>query len=61
MVKVQAQELAHKLTIEYIRVHPEILSGNIGDIEKAVDIIADVNVKFYDAINNNRKFDKAYL
>lgn len=61
MVKAIAQDLAHELTIEYIHVHPEILSVNMDNIEKAVDTIADINIKFYEALTNNSKFNKTYL
>lgn len=61
MTKVQAQAMSHELTIEYIRTHPEILSGSIDTIEDMVDKIADINIKFYTALNANKKFDKVYL
>lgn len=58
MIKSQAQVMAHELTIEYIRAHPDILSGDINSIKDAVDKIADINVKFYEALATNEKFNK---
>lgn len=61
MSPAQSQALAHELTIEYIRVHSEILSGDIKSIRDMVDKIADINTEFRKAIRENNKFDKLYL
>lgn len=61
MTKAQAQSMAHELTLEYIRIHTDILSCNVEEIVAAVDKIAEVNVAFYEALSKNGKFDKAYL
>lgn len=61
MTKTQMQSMAYKLTIEYVRVHPEILSCDLEGIGRAVDKIAEINAAFYDALSINREFDKVYL
>lgn len=57
MIKTQAQALAHELTLEYIHVHPELLTGNIEDI---TDRIADINKEFYEAICKSDKLSSLY-
>ncbi len=57
MIKTQAQALAHELTLEYIHVHPELLTGHIEDI---TDRIADINKEFYEAICKSDKLSSLY-
>ena len=60
MSQAQAQALAHELTIEYIRNHKDILSDVLNNIPKMVDMIADINRRFYDSIIHNEKFEGLY-
>lgn len=60
MSNAQAQALAHELTIEYIRNHKDILSDVLNNIPKMVDMIADINRRFYDSIIHNEKFEGLY-
>lgn len=55
-----ARRLAHELTLEYIRNHKDILSDVLDNIPKMVDIIADINRRFYDSIIHNDKFNGLY-
>lgn len=43
MSSAQAKQLAHELTIEYIRANPRYLQDVRDNIPKMVDMIADVN------------------
>lgn len=60
MTLIQAQSLAHELTIEYVRKHSEILLSDKENIPNIVNTIADINRKFYDNIIHNEKFDGLY-
>lgn len=60
MSEAQAKQLAHELTIEYIKVNNGYLSDVRANIPKMVDEIADVNKRFYDAIINHKVLDKLY-
>lgn len=55
-----ARRLAHELTMEYIRNHPNLFSGMIDDIPEITNRIADINRKFYDSIIHNDKFNGLY-
>lgn len=61
MSREQMQLMAYELTLEYIRVHTDVLTCNIEGIPDAVDKISEINIAFYDAICKNRKFDKTHL
>ena len=56
----QAKILAHELTIEYIRNNKGYLSDVRDNIPKMVDMVADVNKRFYDAIIQNKVLDNLY-
>lgn len=60
MNETQAKQLAHELTIEYIRTNREYLSDVRSNIPNMVDEIAYVNKRFYDAIINHELLDKLY-
>lgn len=56
----QAKILAHELTIEYVK-NREVLSDSLLDnIPKMVDIFADINKRFYDAIMQNETLSNLY-
>jgi len=56
----QAKMLAHELTIEYIRINKAYLSDVRDNIPQMVDMVADVNKRFYDAILNHEVLDILY-
>lgn len=60
MTRAQAQALAHELTLEYIRNHKDIMSDVLDNIPKMVDMIADINKRFYECIIHNEKFNGLY-
>lgn len=60
MTKAQAQQLAHELTIEYIKANPCYLQDAKNNIPKIVDNIADINKRFYDAIIHHEVLDSLY-
>lgn len=60
MSSAQAKQLAHELTIEYIRNHKDILSDVLDNIPKMVEKIADINKRFYDSIIHNKTLDGLY-
>ena len=60
MSTAQAQALAHELTIEYIHNHKDVLSDVLNNIPKMVDLVADINRRFYESIIHNNKFDGLY-
>lgn len=60
MSLAQSQQLAHELTILYLKQHPDILSADIDDVQSTVDKIAEINRNFLDAIKTNRNFDGLY-
>ena len=60
MSSAQAKQLAHELTIEYIRVNPSYLQDVRGNIPKIVDMVADVNKRFYDAIIHHEVLTTLY-
>ena len=53
-----AKKLAHELTIEYIRAKPGYLSDAKDNIPDMVNVIADINQRFYDAIVSNDTLNK---
>lgn len=60
MSESQAKILAHELTIEYIKINSAYLSDVRDNIPKMVDMIADINKRFYDAILHHDILDKLY-
>lgn len=60
MSSAQAKQLAHELTIEYIRANPGYLQDVRGNIPKIVDMVADVNKRFYDAIIHHEVLTTLY-
>lgn len=60
MSTAQAQQLAHELTIEYIRANPCYLQDVKDNIPKMVDKIADINKCFYDAIIFHKVLNSLY-
>lgn len=56
----QAKKLAHEYTIEFIRINPAYLSDVRDNIPQMVDMIADVNRRFYDAIVSNQTLSNLY-
>lgn len=60
MTLVQAQQMAHELTMLYLQQHPNVLDNTLDNIPKTVDVVADINRKYFDAIIHNPKFDGLY-
>ena len=60
MSSAQAKQLAHELTIEYIRANPSYLQDVRDNIPKMVDMIADVNKRFYDSIIHHEILTELY-
>ena len=60
MPMVQAKQLAHELTMEYIRERRLLDDSTLNNIPSKVELIADINKRFYDAIINNQTLDKLY-
>lgn len=60
MTKAQAQQLAHELTIEYIKANSCYLQDAKNNIPKIVNNIADINKRFYDAIIHHEVLDGLY-
>ena len=60
MSEAQAKSLAHELTIEYIRINKSYLSDVRDNIPKMVDMVADVNKRFYEAIIHHETLNKLY-
>ncbi|MBQ7876016.1 MAG: hypothetical protein IJ316_01880 [Clostridia bacterium] len=60
MTLAQRQALAHELTMEYLKVNTEFLKGNMEDIPKMVDMVAEINRRFYDSLIHNEKFTGLY-
>lgn len=60
MTLAQSQQMAHELTMLYLKQHPNILNTDIGNAQDTVDKIASINRKFFDAIKTNRNFDGLY-
>lgn len=56
----KAKELAHELTIEYLRANPEYLRHSRNEAQRMVDQIADVNKKFYDSLIKNETLSNLY-
>ena len=56
----QAKRLAHELTMEYIRERNLLDESSLNNIPSKVELIADINKRFYDAIINNQTLDKLY-
>lgn len=56
----KAKELAHELTIEYLRANPGYLRHTRDDAQKMVDQISDVNKKFYDCLIKNETLSDLY-
>lgn len=60
MIDTQAKLLAHELTIEYIKANPSYLQDVRDNIPKIVDMVADINKRFYDAVIHHEILDKLY-
>ncbi|MSS38967.1 hypothetical protein FYJ37_01030 [[Clostridium] scindens] len=60
MGSAQAKQLAHELTIEYIKANPSYLQDVRDNIPQMVDKIADVNKRFYDAIIHHEVLTTLY-
>lgn len=60
MTQVQAKQLAHELTIEYLRANPAYLKDVRDNIPEMVDKIADINKRFYENIIHHEVLDKLY-
>ena len=56
----QAKELAHELTLEYIRNTNIFKDLDTNNIPQMVDKFADINQKFYDAIKFHKILDQLY-
>lgn len=57
MSSEQAKALAHELTMEYVRRHPDIMTHEFNAI---VEKIADINQKFFDSIIKNKILNNLY-
>lgn len=53
----KAKTLAHELTMEYVRRHPDIMTHEFNAI---VEEIADINQKFFDSIIKNKTLNNLY-
>ena len=60
MTSEKAKELAHELTMEYLRVNPEYLRHTRGEAQKMVDQISEVNKNFYDCLIKNETLSDLY-
>lgn len=60
MTLAQSQQMAHELTMLYLKQHPDILNADINNVQETVNRIALINRKFFDAIKTNRSFDGLY-
>lgn len=60
MGEAQAKQLAHELTIEYIKANPTYLQDVRNNIPKMVDMIADINKNFYEAIIHHKILEELY-
>ena len=60
MGTLQAKQLAHELTIEYIRANPTHLCDTLSNIPNIVDRIAEINQLFYESIINHEVLSKLY-
>ncbi len=60
MTLAQRQALAHELTMEYLKANKELLTGKLDDIPKMVDMVAEINRRFYDSLIHNEKFTGLY-
>lgn len=60
MTLAQAQQMAHELTMLHLQQHPNILDDVLENIPKTVDIVADINKRYFDALIQNNKFDELY-
>ena len=56
----QAKILAHKLTIEYVKQHRDVMGDDASRIRNIVNDIAFINKNFYDAIIKNDIFNQLY-
>lgn len=55
-----AKNLAHELTMEYLRVNPEYLRHTRDEAQKMVNQIAEVNKNFYDCLVKNEILSDLY-
>lgn len=55
-----AKQLAHELTLEYLKANPSYLQDVRDNIPKMVDMIADINKRFYDAIIHHEVLTTLY-
>ena len=53
MNEARAKELAHELTMEYVREKNMLSNPLLENIPNVVEKFADINKRFYDAIINN--------
>lgn len=60
MTLIQAQQMAHELTMLYLQQHPNVLDDVLDNIPKTVDLVADINKRYFDALIHNKKFDGLY-
>lgn len=60
MSNEKRKRLAHELAIEFIRANPNYLKDVKDNIPKMVDNFAEINKRFYDAMENHEVLDKLY-
>ena len=57
MSSEQAKALAHELTMEYLKQHPDIMKY---EYDVIVEKVADINQHFFNAIIKNRTLQNLY-
>lgn len=60
MSEEKAKELAHELTIEYVKKRDRLLSDVETQIPKMVEDFAKINKQFYEEIIKNKTLDSLY-
>lgn len=60
MNEARAKELAHELTMEYVREKSMLSNPLLENIPNVVEKFADINKRFYDAIINNDTLKELY-
>lgn len=60
MNEARAKELAHELTMEYVREKNMLSNPLLENIPNVVEKFADINKRFYEAIINNDMLKDLY-
>lgn len=60
MTVQNAKVLAHELTMEYMKKHPNYLIDVRDNIPKMVEDFADINKRFYDSVIHNETLSELY-